>query len=452
MKIGIFLIRVISVISLCFYILILLYINFGHDKDHEYYSNEYNNCLKNLTEEKTISTDDIEEDCKKYIKNNDYFYSCLFIYAYIVLNIFLKISVLINGKNYSCQTILLAFIMLHIFYFIYFLSICEEKVRRPKTGNTKFYLIIINFGLDLLIIILNWINNKNNNQKNARNYSFDCLDVYFKIKNIPNKVRNRQIKKEISAIEKENDLLEEENQQLIEFKKRQVSNNIEDKKIELILWYAENTYQKIFSANILYKYLLEEIKNKCGEDIDKNKSQKIYLDYIKEKFVGYLNCPLSADIFYEPVITPEGQTFEKEYLLKYLKTKKENPLTRNKLWEEQLIENKLVKNLCEILNQSEFSIDNFIKIKKLLINPENNEFYSNPIVIKEGNKKGETKEGNALSSEYSNKVVLNIIEQDIDILSDEFFEEQNENNINNLDNIEETLNTDTRLNINNEKK
>ena len=197
---------------------------------------------------------------------------------------------------------------------------------------------------------------------------------------------------------------------------------------------------------------MEKIKNKCGEDIDKNKSQKIYLDYIKEKFVGYLNCPLSADIFYEPVITPEGQTFEKEYLLKYLKTKKENPLTRNKLWEEQLIENKLVKNLCEILNQSEFSIDNFIKIKKLLINPENNEFYSNPIVIKEGNKKGETKEGNALSSEYSNKVVLNIIEQDIDILSDEFFEEQNENNINNLDNIEETLNTDTRLNINNEKK
>ena len=181
--------------------------------------------------------------------------------------------------------------------------------------------------------------------------------------------------------------------------------------------------------------------------MDKTKLEKIFLCYIKEKFKEYLNCPLSANIFDEPVITPEGQTFEKNYILKSLEIKEENPLTRNKLYKTQLIENTIIKNICEILYQNELSMDNYIKIKKLLINPKNNKLYSNPIVIKEGYKKGETEEGNSLTSEYSNKVILNIIEQNMEILNDEFFENINENNINSLYDVEEIINTDTRLTI-----
>ena len=89
-----------------------------------------------------------------------------------------------------------------------------------------------------------------------------------------------------------------------------------------------------------------------------------------------------------------------------------------------------------------------------MINPENKKFYSNPVVIKEGDKKGETEEGIGLIKEYSNKVILNIIEQNKEILSDEFFEDKNENNINNKNNginlnyNQDTLNTVTRININ----
>ena len=94
-------------------------------------------------------------------------------------------------------------------------------------------------------------------------------------------------------------------------------------------------------------------------------------------------------------------------------------------------------------------MDNFIKMKKLLINPKNNNFYSNPVVIKEGDKKGETEEGFGLVSEYSNKSILNIIEQNKAILSDEFFEDINEDNIKYLYNTKEkeNVNTDERLNI-----
>ena len=52
-------------------------------------------------------------------------------------------------------------------------------------------------------------------------------------------------------------------------------------------------------------------------------------------------------------------------------------------------------------------------------------------------------------SEYSNKSILNIIEQNKAILSDEFFEDINEDNINYLYNTKEkeNVNTDERLNI-----
>ena len=97
-------------------------------------------------------------------------------------------------------------------------------------------------------------------------------------------------------------------------------------------------------------------------------------------------------------------------------------------------------------------MENLRKIKKLLINPENNKFYSNPVVIKEGDKKGETKEGIGLISEYTNKAIFNLIEQNKNILSDEFFEDLNDDNTNILYKTEENLNIDACLNINTNSK
>ena len=431
-----FFIRTISLIQLICYILILLFINFGTDQDYESYYNKYNNCLKDLEKEnKTSSLASGEKYCKKYIKNTKFFVSYLLIYAYIVFNFFLKASTLLNeSKNscqYSCRMILLFIKISSFFIFLFFLLVYF----------TISILLGIDFIIDIIIMIISFCNRENNNQNNESKLCSDCLDVYVQIYNIK---KLAKINNEIATIDKENNLLREENQKLA---KRRVSNNIEDKKIEFILWYIKNTYNKILSSNILYECLLKEIKQKFGKEMDKTKLEKIFLCYIKEKFKEYLNCPLSANIFDEPVITPEGQTFEKNYILKSLEIKEENPLTRNKLYKSQLIENTIIKNICEILNQDELSMDNYIKIKKLLINPKNNKLYSNPIVLKEGFKKGETEEGNHLTSEYSNKVILNIIEQNMEILNDEFFEDINENNINSLYDDEEIINTDTRLNI-----
>ena len=129
-------------------------------------------------------------------------------------------------------------------------------------------------------------------------------------------------------------------------------------------------------------------------------------------------------------------------------------MTNKKLLETQLIDNILIKDLCIIFtsNKDELNIENFREMKKLLINPANNKFYSNPVVVKEGDKKGETIEGIGIISEYSNKAILNIIEENKTILKDEFIEDINENNIKNLINTEETLDTDTRLIINTNSK
>ena len=259
-----------------------------------------------------------------------------------------------------------------------------------------------------------------------------------------------KIKDQIYKIKVENDNLKEENKKLTDLKKKRITSNIEDKKIEVILWYVKTKYNKIFSTNVLYQYLLDEIKEKCGIAIDKNKLRDIYVKYIQDKLVEYLTCPLTADIFLNPVITPEGQTFDKNYLLKELRLKGQNPLTRNKLNQNELIENKLVLDLCEILklNQDKFKMETIFQIRKLLINPKTNDFYSNPCVIHEGDRRGETEDGKGASNKYSNKVISNIIEQNGDILTNEFMFEINGNNkINSSLIFEDHLKTDSRLNI-----
>ena len=183
-------------------------------------------------------------------------------------------------------------------------------------------------------------------------------------------------------------------------------------------------YNRTFAFDSVYQNLLTEVKNKCNININRAKLKEIFLYYIKEKFTECLSCPLTADIFLNPMITPEGQTFDKSYLLKEIQKTGKNPLTRKNLNEAQLIENKLVRDLCEIFraNYDKFSMEDLLEMKNLLINKNTKKFYINPVIIKFGYKKGETEESNNKNEEYSNKVILNLIEQNKDILSDEFID------------------------------
>ena len=56
----------------------------------------------------------------------------------------------------------------------------------------------------------------------------------------------------------------------------------------------------------------------------------------------YLICPLTKEIFREPVISPEGNTFEKTAILEHLKTSKTDPITNNSMTEDCLFPNSAI--------------------------------------------------------------------------------------------------------------
>ena len=115
-----------------------------------------------------------------------------------------------------------------------------------------------------------------------------------------------------------------------------------------------------------------------------------------------------------------------------------------------MIENTLVLDICEklIQNYDYFNKNIFNEIKSLLKSKETKKFYENPVVINNSYSNGKTKEGNIYdyNEKYQNLVIKNLIEQNREILEDNFLvfdfniSEDNKNidNIDNINNIEST--------------
>ncbi|KAF9587177.1 hypothetical protein IFM89_039617 [Coptis chinensis] len=77
---------------------------------------------------------------------------------------------------------------------------------------------------------------------------------------------------------------------------------------------------------------LEQVFGKAGEDD------------IPTEVPDYLCCNITLDIFRDPVITPSGVTYERAVLLDHLqKVGKFDPITREPLYEHQLISNLAIK-------------------------------------------------------------------------------------------------------------
>ena len=64
---------------------------------------------------------------------------------------------------------------------------------------------------------------------------------------------------------------------------------------------------------------------------------------LSKQMIDILSCPISCNIMENPVITPDGNTFDKKYLLKWVNKNKNCPLTRQKLDISSLIPNKAIK-------------------------------------------------------------------------------------------------------------
>ena len=66
----------------------------------------------------------------------------------------------------------------------------------------------------------------------------------------------------------------------------------------------------------------------------------------REDYPNYLKCPLTLDIFREPVIASDGHTYEKDAITEYLKSNQRSPMTRQPI-NENLITN---RKILDVIN------------------------------------------------------------------------------------------------------
>lgn len=367
--------------------------------------------------------------------NYEYFNSNTVICLYCIFRFILNISFILTGDCY--------FVFLLILIPLYIINLFLIALNTLNSNIYTIICLILDSVINILSLSLYCCSEDGCGDVCKDNFKFnsDCLDaVLEKIK----KPKKKELSPKMIELKNENKLLKEGNLKItneinkinrlkkLETEKKENLKkketyliNVENKKIEAIIWYVQKKYNKSFNSDIIYQYLINEVKVKCNLEITKEKFKEIFLFYVKEKFTDCLKCPLTTGIFLNPVITPEGQTFDKSLILKHIQKSKENPITRTELKENELVENKLVRDLCEIFraNYDKFSMKDFLEMKKLLINKTTNKFYSDPVVIIFGVKKGETEDGfdgNHIKGKYSNRVILNLIEENKEILSDDF--------------------------------
>ena len=238
----------------------------------------------------------------------------------------------------------------------------------------------------------------NNNLKNEKNLNIEI--EYLKESNKNLRKENEKLK--YSKILLNNDFERMEN--------KLIRKNIKLKQLNVIQFYANKEIKEgnYDNNNYIQNIFLNEIKNNYGLNIDSNIFKEISLYYIKSKLIENLTDLKTKNIFSNPIITPDGKTYEKDNL----------NMSKNYL------ENKLVLEICKILreNKNKLTFENFKDIKKLLISKETGNFYKNPIVIALGVNKGETIEDtdNVIFG-YKNEVIKNIIEDIRELLDDDFF-------------------------------
>lgn len=279
------------------------------------------------------------------------------------------------------------------------------------------------------------------NENNYKQIGFcGCLKLFF----------YSEYEKKIEENSEEIINLKEKKQNLKKQNKKFNNKNSIDSNIFFIKYYIRTKYNTDISTEHMLNYFINETNLKFNEKIDLKDIQKYVIIYIKDQLVQNLKCPISQDIFLNPYITPEGQTFDKTKIELSIKNNQVNPLTKTKLNIKELIPNRKVLDLVEFYrNYNEIFDENACLILKDILKKDKDEYYENPVVISSGDKIGTTIEGN-YNMKYKNLIVKSLIELLGDIL-DEYF--QNNSNqiqiVNNDMEISNVQNSDNR-NINND--
>jgi hypothetical protein len=151
----------------------------------------------------------------------------------------------------------------------------------------------------------------------------------------------------------------------------------------------------IFERRKRIKMIEEEIKNlELNPNTPKYKINQKRLEFFKEKFHVALSCPISLDLFKDPVIVKSGHTYEKEYITQIIKQTGKDPETREKLFLEDITSNYLVNKIVQEFRSKEddFNENTYNNIIELLKCPLSHQFFKNPYVAKTINNKGMTYE------------------------------------------------------------
>ena len=270
----------------------------------------------------------------------------------------------------------------------------KKEINELEGGKTGDIQLIVNSGntKDEILVSKSSIDKKKQKEKPLK----DELDsLLLKNKNLENEME--RLKNKINCNKEESKSIE----------KGLINKNIEQSQLNVIYFYIRN---EVMKKNDFGKYSPKYIFLKKIDklDLDSEQFKKIGLYYIKSKLIEHLTDSNTKELFLHPIITPEGITYEK------INVEQQN----------NVIENKLVLEICKILKESgkELIFNNYEKIKKLLMSEQTGQLFKNPVVITSGNKIGETVEDiNNENTEYKNLIIKNIIKDMNELFLEEFF-------------------------------
>ena len=99
-----------------------------------------------------------------------------------------------------------------------------------------------------------------------------------------------------------------------------------------------------------YNNIINDRKKNQNKSNKKNNKEKIKINQ-EDNFLENMCCPITNSTFINPVITPFGQTYEKNAIEKWIEKYHTSPITKKRLENENLIPNYALKNLIEEYNK-----------------------------------------------------------------------------------------------------
>ena len=74
----------------------------------------------------------------------------------------------------------------------------------------------------------------------------------------------------------------------------------------------------------------------------------------RSTIIDTITCPITGEIMKDPVQGTDGQTYERSAILHALSIKKESPVTRQTMTEENITVNAAIRFLCDKYHAGEF--------------------------------------------------------------------------------------------------